>query len=126
MADQAPLETPKPFHSIPLQPSTPTYFQLDLPGVPWYIFNDHMNSYVPDRAQDALESCLVLDISLATDKPMTVIIGGIEVTFGLENNHGEGDEEAGWAKFAGAGRSLAGLEGDSVKRGDFRAKQGHC
>jgi len=59
------------------------------------MFNDHMNSYVPDREQDALQSVLVLDLSLATDKPKTIILGGIELPLSLDNDH-EGE----WTNFA--------------------------
>lgn len=64
------------------------------------MFNDHMHSYVPDRGHNTLQSCLVLGLSLASEKPAMIILGGIELQLGLAHTNVEGENEQEWTPFA--------------------------
>ncbi|KAK4124382.1 hypothetical protein N657DRAFT_689939 [Parathielavia appendiculata] len=62
---------------IPLRGSGPIYIQLTLPGVPWYIYNDHADGYFRDRGTTS--SALVLDLAANPKSNDGILLGGTHI-----------------------------------------------
>ncbi|KAM7212302.1 hypothetical protein V8F06_012301 [Rhypophila decipiens] len=82
--------SPPPFRPLALQPD-PKYFQVHLPGLPWYYFHEYMRSYISNR--NATESAVIFDLAFEPNGG-TLTLGGAEI------DHAATDQ---WTEFPGPG-----------------------
>ncbi|KAK3346998.1 hypothetical protein B0T25DRAFT_292502 [Lasiosphaeria hispida] len=93
------------FQPIPLQASGRVYLQLKMPGVPWYIYNDHFDGYTPNKQSDI--SALVIDL-VANPSNGGILLGSANVFLVSPEEGGSGGvprtekaAEAAWTRFEG-------------------------
>ncbi|KAK4208204.1 hypothetical protein QBC37DRAFT_432328 [Rhypophila decipiens] len=82
--------SPPPFRPLALQ-LDPKYFQVHLPGVPWYYFHEYMRSYMSNR--NAKESAVIFDLAFEPNGG-TLTLGGAEIDRAATDQ---------WAEFPGPG-----------------------
>jgi hypothetical protein len=87
------------FTPMPLSSSRTVYLQLDLAGVPWYVYHDRFDAYVRRANTD---SCLVLSLAVpdTADDPSVngvLTLGGASITLAPRPDK----EAAAWTKLEG-------------------------
>jgi hypothetical protein len=86
--------------ALPLDASTRLYLQLTLPGVPWYIYNDHADGYY--RCDKADASALAFDLAL-DQSTGGILLGGADITLTRTTAPGESaPENQEWKDLEGA------------------------
>lgn len=61
----------------PLPTSAKIFFQLQLPGVPWYVYHDRFDAYIVHSETNV--SVVVFDLSLDPATKQNLIIGGTKI-----------------------------------------------